>query len=77
MAAIEKDKKSPDKLSMSAQRIENKNRRKKLSGTYWSLGSEADMKSWEGSLTTDYQNQFKVRLRLYSEMYCTFVQYTN
>lgn len=60
MEAIRIDNASPGKMGPAAQRAENLRRRKKLAGTYWSFGTEEDMKDWDKSLSTEtkkaYQN---------------------
>ena len=47
-------------MGPAAQRAENLRRRKKLAGTYWSLGTKEDMEAWNKSLSTEtkkaYQN---------------------
>ena len=59
MEAIRLDNASPGKMGPAAQRAENLRRRKKLAGTYWSLGSEDDMKEWNKSLSTETKKAFQ------------------
>mmetsp|Transcript_18570 Transcript_18570/g.43245 ORF Transcript_18570/g.43245 Transcript_18570/m.43245 type:complete len:442 (-) Transcript_18570:56-1381(-) len=64
MEAIRIDNASPGKMGPAAQRAENLRRRKKLAGTYWSLGTTEDMAEWNNSLSTEtkkaYQNHMTV-----------------
>jgi len=64
MEAIRIDNASPGKMGPAAQRAENLRRRKKLAGTYWSLGTKEDMAEWNKSLSTEtkkaYQNHMTV-----------------
>lgn len=59
MEAIRLDNASPGKMGPAAQRAENLRRRKKLAGTYWSLGTEEDMQEWNKSLSTETKKAFQ------------------